>query len=415
MEPRPMMRRRSATEVAPAAVDTSEGAKPPKGTPPRSASRDSELTKLRPSSGRKPSVARHERGEGVRSKGERNAGTKGERDLHSKSRCLGSRGRGRRTAAASASRPTASADMPLVVGVSTRALFDLKEEHAVFVRDGEDAYSALQRRREAKTPRPGCAFELVRRLLALNPPGGPTLVEVVLLSHNSPDLALRAFRSCERNGLAISEGSFTAGRPIAPILAAWGVDLFLSKDNDDVRAAVEAGTAAARLGPVPPARRPENSDAVHFALDGDAVTFGAESEVIFREQGLEAFERHERRSARTPLTRGPFGGALLHKLIELRRRCLRSDGTSRVRVSMVTARAAPAHERVVRTLRSWDTLFDEVHFVGHRVKAPFLAACGAHIFFDDRKAHVEAASRLVPAGPVPGLPSPQRHEDAKPR
>jgi 5'-nucleotidase len=140
---------------------------------------------------------------------------------------------------------------------------------------------------------------------------------------------------------------------------------------------------------------------VHIALDGDAVTFGGESEAIFREQGLGAFERHERRSARTPLTRGPFGGALLHKLIELRRQCERSDGTSRVRITMVTARAAPADERVIRTLRCWRALFDEAHFVGHRAKAPFLAACGAHIFFDDRKAHVEAASRLVAAGQVP--------------
>ena len=183
------------------------------------------------------------------------------------------------------------------------------------------------------------------------------------------------------------------------------VDLFLS--NHNVRAAVEAGTAAAILGSIPPALRPENSHEAHFALDGDVVTFGGESEAIFREQGIEAFERHERRSARTPLTRGPFGGALLLKLVELRRHCQRSDGTSRVRITVITARAAPAHERVIRTLRRWDTLFDEVHFVGHRAKAPFLAAAGVHIYFDDRTAQIEAASRLVLAGRVPESPSPQ--------
>jgi 5'-nucleotidase len=305
--------------------------------------------------------------------------------------------------------------LPLVVGVSTRALFDLEEEHGVFVGEGEAAYATLQRRREAKTLKPGCAFGLVRRLLALNPPSGPKLVEVVLLSRNSPDLALRAFRSCERHGLAIVEGTFTSGRSIAPFLAAWGVDLFLSKDEEDVCAAAEAGTAAAILGPVPPALKPEDSDEVCFALDGDAVTFGAESEAIFRQEGLEAFERHERQSARVPLTRGPFGGALLLKLVELRRQCRRLDKTSRVRITMVTARAAPAHERVIRTLRSWDTLFDEVHFLGHRAKAPFLAAAGVGIFFDDRDAHCEAASRLVSAGRVPELPSPQRHGDVKAR
>ena len=185
------------------------------------------------------------------------------------------------------------------------------------------------------------------------------------------------------------------------------VDLFLSNHNGDVRAAVKAGTAAAILGSIPPALRPENSHEAHFALDGDVVTFGGESEAIFREQGIEAFERHERRSARTPLTRGPFGGALLLKLVELRRHCQRSDGTSRVRITVITARAAPAHERVIRTLRRWDTLFDEVHFVGHRAKAPFLAAAGVHIYFDDRTAQIEAASRLVLAGRVPESLSPQ--------
>ena len=328
------------------------------------------------------------------------------RGLRSGGQSLERRWGAQRPTATRANRAGVSAGLPLVVGVSTRALFDLEEEHGVFIGEGEAAYAALQRRREAKALKPGCAFGLVRRLLALNPPNGPRLVEVILLSRNPPDLALRAFRSCERHGLAIAEGAFTSGRSVAPYLAAWGVDLFLSKHEEDVCAAIEAGTAAAILGPVPPALRPEDSDEVCFALDGDAVIFGGESEAIFREHGLEAFERHERRSARAPLTRGPFGGALLLKLAELRRRCLRLDGTSRVRITMVTARAAPAHERVIRTLRSWDTTFDEMHFLGHRAKAPFLAAAGVDIFFDDRDAHCEAASRLVSAGRVPELPSP---------
>jgi 5'-nucleotidase len=297
-----------------------------------------------------------------------------------------------------------SAGLPLVVGVSTRALFDLEEEHRVFALNGDAAYAALQRRREARTLKPGSAFGLVKRLLALNPHDGAKRVEIVLLSRNPPDLALRVFRSCERHELAISAGSFSGGRSVAPYLAAWGVDLFLSKDDDDVRAALEAGTAAARLAAAPQESPREDSDLVTFALDGDAVTFSQESEAIFREHGLEAFARNERRKARTPLRRGPFGGELLDKLVELRQQCLRSSGDSRVRIVMVTARAAPAHERVIRTLRRWGSLFDETHFTGGRAKEGILAALGADIFFDDREENVEAASRLVPAGHVPALP-----------
>ena len=220
-----------AIEAAPAGAGMSARAELPRNTPPKSESRDAELRKRWVSGGWRPQAAQCASGEGARGGGEQEGRTKGERGSHSGSRCLDAQDGGRRPAATSVSPPAVSANMPLVVGVSTRALFDLEEEHAVFVREGEGAYSALQRQREAKTLRPGCAFELVRRLLALNPPGGPTLVEVVLISRNSPDFALRAFRSRERSGLAISEGSFTSGGPIAPFLAAWGVDLFLSNQQ----------------------------------------------------------------------------------------------------------------------------------------------------------------------------------------
>jgi hypothetical protein len=90
----------------------------------------------------------------------------------------------------------------------------------------------------------------------------------------------------------------------------------------------------------------------------------------------------------------------LHKLIELWRLCRFPNGASRVRITMVTARAVPAVESVVCTLRSWRALFDEIHFVGGRSKLPFLAAAGADIFFIDTPAHVEAASLFVAAGLV---------------
>ena len=291
--------------------------------------------------------------------------------------------------------------LPLVIGVSTRALFDCEDEHRVFAQDGEAAYCALLRERETNPLHPGCAFEFIKRLLALNAACGAKLVDVVLLSRNAPDQALRIFNACEANSLAIVAGSFTGGRPIAPYAEAWGVDLFLSKDDEDVRAALGAGIAAARLAPTPKQSAPTRQDEVHFALDGDAVTFGAESEGIFRKAGLSAFERHERLNAHLPLAPGPLGGPLLRKFLALRSLSKDVNGQNRIRISMVTAREAPAHERVLVTLRHWRVLLDEIHFVGYRSKVPFLAAAGALIFFDDRATHVDAASHVVAAGQVP--------------
>ena len=125
-----------------------------------------------------------------------------------------------------------------------------------------------------------------------------------------------------------------------------------------------------------------------------------------KERGLKAFLEHETANAANPLTRGPFGN-FLHKLSALRRIYLDENNVSKVRIALVTARNAPAHERVIRTLRAWGTPADEAHFVGIREKAPILKAFGAHIFFDDQEKHVIGASAVVPAGHVPGLHDPQ--------
>lgn len=292
--------------------------------------------------------------------------------------------------------------LPLVVGVSTRAMFDLEEEHAVFESEGVHAYIELQRARESESLEPGAAFEVTRRLLALNTEGEAPLVEVILLSKNSPDLSLRAFRSFEHHGIAIKHGSFTSGRSVAPFVQAWNMDLFLSNDDADVRSAVSAGTAAARLGPNPPSREEEPPDEVRFALDGDAVVFDETSDRLYQMEGLHRFLEYERQNAMVPMKRGPFGKTFLPKLAQLRTHFMGPDGVSRVRIAIVTARNAPAHERVIQTFRAWGTPADEVHFVGRHEKGPILQATRAHIYFDDQEKHILGARDILPAGLVPG-------------
>lgn len=292
-------------------------------------------------------------------------------------------------------------ETPLRIGISTRALFNLEEEHAVFVNEGVQAYAALQLQRESTLVGKGTGFEVVERLLALNEPDEKPYVEVILLSQNSPDLSLRAFNSIEAYKLGIKNGSFTSGRSLGPYIPAWEVDLFLSNEVADVQAAISAGAAAARLGVAPMERQDIRHNEVRIAFDGDAVVFSPESDMIYREQGLQAFLDHERANATKPMAGGPFGNFLL-KLSRLRRIYMNEAGSSRVRVAIVTARNAPAHARVVHTLRAWGTPADEAHFVGFWSKAPILKAFGAHIFFDDQEKHVLGASAVVPAGHVPG-------------
>jgi len=293
------------------------------------------------------------------------------------------------------------AALPLVIGVSTRVLFDLEEEHCVFVESGAEAYDALQRKREDAIPAPGPGFDVIRRFTALNRGTGIERVRVVLLSKNPPDHAVRLYAACERHCLPIVGGSFTCGRSVAPAAAAWGVDLFLSSDEPDVRAALSIGIAAARMSLTKPEPHDAPTDGLHVALDGDSVIFGSEPDRIFDSEGLAVFERHERDHARIPIEPGPFGKTFLRKLARIRELGRDENSASPVRISLITARNAPAHERAIRTLRAWGVTLDEAHFVGSRIKAPFLCAAGAHIFFDDRDTQVVSAGRFVSAGWAP--------------
>jgi 5'-nucleotidase len=207
--------------------------------------------------------------------------------------------------------------------------------------------------------------------------------------------------------LAIKTGSFTSGRTLGPFIPAWEVDLFLSNEQQDVLAAISAGAAAAKLGVVPKERQEIRDDEVRIAFDGDAVVFSPESDEIYKKDGLAAFLQHEQDNATRPMAGGPFGN-FLKKLSLLRDIYMNREGVSRVRVAIVTARNAPAHERVIYTLRAWGTPADEAHFVGPWNKAPILKAFGAHIFFDDQEKHVLGASSVVPAGHVPGPHSPEK-------
>ncbi|MEO6264029.1 MAG: 5'-nucleotidase [Luteimonas sp.] len=288
---------------------------------------------------------------------------------------------------------------PLIVAISSRALFDLEASHALFEREGLEAYAAFQREHEDDLLAPGIAFPLVRKLLALNDGAAADAprVEVILLSRNSSDTGLRIFNSIEHHGLSIRRAAFSNGAPPYPYIRPFGADLFLSTHGEDVRNALVAGVAAATILP---AKAPRHRfDQLRIAFDGDAVIFGDESERVSREDGLAAFAENERRRADEPLSGGPFRGFLdaLHRL----QQAFPAGEESPIRTALVTARSAPAHKRVILTLREWGVRLDEALFLGGREKGPFLDAFGADIFFDDSEHNVASARDHVAAGHVP--------------
>jgi 5'-nucleotidase len=276
-------------------------------------------------------------------------------------------------------------------------LFDLDESHGVFEAEGVEAYHRYQIEHEDEVLPQGIAFPLVQKLLALNQrtPDSP-LVEVILLSRNSADTGLRIFNSIRHYGLDITRAAFTRGESTHRYVPAFGAHLLLSANPDDVKSALAAGYAAATIMP---SNSGQNSTAeLRIAFDGDAVLFSDESERIFKKDGLAAFTANETNSANEPMDGGPFKNflAALHRIQNEY-----SGETPPIRTALVTARAAPAHERVIRTLRAWNIRIDEALFLGGLDKGEFLKAFGADIFFDDQKGHCDSASKHVATGHVP--------------
>lgn len=290
-------------------------------------------------------------------------------------------------------------DNKLVVGISSRALFDLEEENRIFEEEGLEAYCRYQVEHENDILKPGTAFPLIKALHKLNA-GGENLTEIIVMSRNSADTSLRIFNSIKHYGLNISRAALAGGNSIAPYLEAFKTDLFLSANEEDVQEAINANIAAGIICshdhlPIDPEAAMEQ---IRIAFDGDAVIFSDEAERIYQAQGLEAFEAHEAEKARQPLPEGPF--AKLLKTISLIQKSF-GEKEAPIRTALVTARCAPAHERVVRTLRAWDVRIDEAFFLGGIEKSQVLKAFGANIFFDDQPVHADRASKLVPAARVP--------------
>ena len=287
----------------------------------------------------------------------------------------------------------------LTVAVSSSALFDLTESDSIYQNEGLEAYRRYQIQHEEQVLEPGEGFLLVKKLLSLNDQLGDSPVEVILLSRNSADTGLRVFNSIEAHKLNITRAAFCSGDSPYKYIRAFGSDLFLSTNAEDVRQALDQQVAAATLiGSTVAGNRRRFSNQLKIAFDGDSVLFSDEAERVFQESGLDAFSRSEASSAEQPLEGGPFKNFLfaLHKLQQQF-----SDDDLPIRTALVTSRGAPAHERVLKTLRHWDIRLDESLFLGGRDKGEFLKSFEADIFFDDQAVHCENASSHVASGHVP--------------
>lgn len=286
----------------------------------------------------------------------------------------------------------------LVIGISSRALFDLSQSHQIFESDGVEAYRTHQIENENEILYPGEAFNLVTKILKINERyESADRIEVILLSRNTADTGLRVFNSIEAHKLDISRAVFCGGESPYKYVKAFGVDLFLSSSKDDVKMAIENNVPSARIIPSKTKKKIKDGDLLKIAFDGDSVIFSDESEKVFQEEGLKAFLDNERKK-KSMLKAGPFKSFLV-ELNKLQSEL--DENENPIRTALVTARSAPSHKRVIKTLRKWGVRIDESLFLGGMNKSEFLKSFEADIFFDDQQQNIEDASAKVTSAHVP--------------
>lgn len=297
-------------------------------------------------------------------------------------------------------------DKKLVVAVSATALFDLSEEHDLFLQLGVDKFREHQRAHRNKTPNQGAAFPFIHRLLHLN-----TIyteekpVEVVILSRHHADAGLRVMDAVKHYELDISRSFFLAGAMPYPYMKSVNAVLYLSTNKEEVEKAVDAGYPA---GHVLPCRTlPVDKDKqLRIAFDFDGVIVDDEAEQVYdSSKNLDLFHEHELLNRERPLQSGPLMPLLkqISQFQKLERRKAQDDPAymQMVRIAIVTARNAPSHERLINTLSSLEIDTDELFLTGGIEKKNILDVLKPHIFFDDQVGHLAPAADSTPSVHIP--------------
>lgn len=293
----------------------------------------------------------------------------------------------------------------LVVGITSTALFDFAKEHQIFLDEGLEAFRAYQAEHSTDVPAPGAAFPFIKRLLHLNklfPEESP--VEVVMLSRNDPEAGRRMMAAMPHYDLDISRAFFLSGGTPYPYMKAVNACLYLSTNKEEVKDAIAKGHPAGHV--LPCAMHDEDYDnQLRIAFDFDGVLVDDEAESKYADGGLPLFHHYEVTNKDKPLKSGPLM-PLMQRISDIQK--MERDSSNKVnspekavRISIVTARSAPAHERLLNTMKELGIEADELFLTGGIEKKNILDILKPQIFFDDQLGHLTPASESTPCVHIP--------------
>lgn len=290
-----------------------------------------------------------------------------------------------------------------VIAVSASALFDTELDEKVFTTKGIDAYKQYQLDNANVIYEKGIAFSFIQKFLNLNNILENNPVEVVLFTRNSPDLGVRLMESIKHYELNISRTCFSSGEYNYQYLPSFNACLFLSANEKHTRAAMKAGFAAGTVfkSHITDEFQEDNDCELRFAFDFDGVIADDASEKRHKENNgqLDIYFDNENNEARIPLQGGPLQNLIVHiaRLQNLENEKFKSDPNYQkvIKTAIVTARNAPADERVITTLKDFNVSVDMAFFLGGIEKSRVLNVMRPHIYFDDDKRNLKNLENVI--------------------
>ncbi|MBI1326274.1 MAG: hypothetical protein GC136_01370 [Alphaproteobacteria bacterium] len=334
------------------------------------------------------------------------------------------------------------------VGITTGALFDMREADNIYRTKGLRAYIDHMQATKDIPLRPGHAFNFVASASRINRDIGDAFISFRILSRNDIAAAERVANSLNYYKLQTSGALYNV--PPVPFLKDTNIDWFITTNPEDAAQALANGIAACsidsplsntkitlafnrhgnakRIGLELPRYCEDETllgqPRIHMVYDLDQTALNGESDAVARTQGVQKYFKHETEKFDVLIGEGPF-----FKIASKFSRCIehfeKDGGKSPLIHSVATIRGGAGSLRAVKTVNGHHLRINgafmalgcglpregEISFVNPLQKdGPIKTLItlpeyqdAAALFLDDSASTIEKTKKVCPSGLVPGM------------
>ncbi|XP_078069697.1 cytosolic 5'-nucleotidase 1A-like [Mustelus asterias] len=279
----------------------------------------------------------------------------------------------------------------ITVAVSSRTLFNMADERAIYESDGLESYVKYQLDHENEPLKKGLAFALMKALETVNfrlhelYPGSDETFDIVLMTNNHAQVGVRLINSINHYGLSIERFCMTGGTSPINYLKAYHTNLYLSSDPMKVANALSEGIAAATMCHLDKDTQLSEKQ-LRVAFDGDSfIQQEQDNKKGMRTSGLFIGNCKESEDRVFP-DNGTLVG-FLESLGRLQKKFYAKNERLNcpIRIYLIVKKGgSTAGLKALKTIRSWGLDVDEAFILNGLPANGLLSKIGPHIYFDEQ-------------------------------